>query len=130
MRRAALVAAVAVATACSAPSRPSPCEPAPAFAPWDAVAPASEHRVDPPEGAADGLLAIYQRHLRRPALPGEGCPFHPSCSVFAREAVHRWGVLGLILIVDRLIIREHARASASYPPICRGGRTRWHDPVP
>lgn len=114
--------------ACTA-ARPSPCDPAPAFAPWDGAA-SSERDRAPPDGAADGLVAVYQRHLRRPALPGQGCPFHPTCSAFAREALARWGVLGLILIVDRVFIREHPLAGASYAPVCAGGRTRWHDPVP
>ena len=131
MIRASLALAL---VACSAPARPSPCEPAAPFVPWDA--PPSARRsgagfdADPPAGAADGLIAVYQRFLRRPPLPGDGCPFHPTCSVYARQVVRDWGLLGLVMAFDRLFIREHALAGASYPPVCRGGRTRWHDPAP
>jgi putative component of membrane protein insertase Oxa1/YidC/SpoIIIJ protein YidD len=131
MIRASLALAL---VACGAP-RPSPCEPAARFEPWDAAPATAPRDPDRPDGgrgagAADGLIAVYQHWLRRPPLPGVACPFHPTCSVYAREVVRRWGVLGLVLIYDRLFIREHPLAGATYPPICRGGRTRWHDPAP
>jgi putative component of membrane protein insertase Oxa1/YidC/SpoIIIJ protein YidD len=117
-----------VLASCAAPARSSPCS-APAFAPWDAAP--SRRSADPASsGAADGLVVAYQRWLRRPTVPGAGCPFHPTCSVYARQVLDRWGPLGLVLIVDRLFVREHVVAGALYPTACAGGRTRWHDPPP
>jgi hypothetical protein len=44
--------------------------------------------------------------------------------------VQRYGVLGLVLVIDRLIVREHPLAAPSYPVYCDGGEARLDDPVP
>lgn len=125
----ALVASVA-AIACRPSVRVgSPCGSAPAFAPFD------DHRPAPPEATApdgilDAIVAWYQHHGRARTLPGVGCPFSPTCSAYARTALHRYGPLGVILIVDRLIVREHVVAGAYYPAICVEHTTRLSDGVP
>jgi putative component of membrane protein insertase Oxa1/YidC/SpoIIIJ protein YidD len=107
----------------------SPCAGAPAFAPFD------DHRRAPPEpaepdGVLETLVAWYQHHGRARSLPGVGCPFAPTCSAYARAALQRYGPLAVILIVDRLIVREHAAAGAYYPAICVAHTTRLVDDVP
>ncbi|HET7500666.1 MAG TPA: membrane protein insertion efficiency factor YidD [Kofleriaceae bacterium] len=106
----------------------SPCGRPPAFAPFD------EHHAPAPEAAPDGVLdaivAWYQRQGRSDELPGAGCPFAPTCSVYARTALARYGPVAVILIVDRLIVREHLAASAYYPAICVARTTRLSDDVP
>lgn len=85
-----------------------------------------------PDSMADGLIAFYQRNMRAPTLPGHGCPFHPSCSEYGREAYRRYGVLGgTVLTVDRLLIRSHVYSDDYYPTHCDGDRCpRRYDPVP
>lgn len=62
------------------------------------------------------LLAFYKR-LLSPLLP-PACRFHPTCSVYAAEAIRRHGAWrGLRLTVSRL-----AR--------CRPGGGGGDDPVP
>lgn len=115
-------------------ARRSPCEPVSPFAPWDAAS----STTNVPElaggtdvaGAADGLIAFYQRHLRAPILPGYGCQFHPSCSVYARQAFRRYGLAGLVFALDRLLIREHAFIGAQYLTDCGDGTPRNHDSLP
>jgi len=82
-----------------------------------------------PDGILDALVAWYQHGGAR-TLPGVGCPFAPTCSAYARTALRRYGPVGLILIVDRLIVREHAVAGAYYPTICVANTTRLVDGVP
>lgn len=97
------------------------------------AAPSSgEDARDPggPDGILDALVSWYQAHARARTLPGTGCPFAPTCSVFARTALRRYGLLGVILIVDRLIVREHPVAGAYYPTICVAHTTRLSDGVP
>jgi putative component of membrane protein insertase Oxa1/YidC/SpoIIIJ protein YidD len=94
------------------------CAVRPAFAPWDERAPAPPVEVAPARDLADGLVALYQRRLRAPRRPGEGCLLRPTCSEFARIALDRWRVLGLVLIADRLFVREHLWMAGSYPPVC------------
>jgi putative component of membrane protein insertase Oxa1/YidC/SpoIIIJ protein YidD len=83
-----------------------------------------------PDGILDALVAWYQVHARARTLPGTGCPFAPTCSAYARTALRRYGPLGVILIVDRLIVREHAVAGAYYPTTCVANTTRLVDGVP
>lgn len=128
------MAALVVAGGCAAstPLPGSPCEVARSFEPWDSAAvtappPPNAHAG----GLADALLATYQRSLRRPEKGSAGgCPFEPSCSHFARQAFDRYGLAGLLLVVDRLLIREHLLAGDRYVSTCAGGRWRWHDPLP
>ncbi|HEU4734395.1 MAG TPA: membrane protein insertion efficiency factor YidD [Kofleriaceae bacterium] len=106
----------------------SPCGHPPSFAPFDEHhAPAPEPE---PEGLLDEIVAWYQHHGRARDLPGAGCPFAPTCSVYARTALERYGPIAVILIIDRLIIREHPAASAYYPPTCVERTTRLSDDVP
>jgi len=135
--------------ACAGARAESPCAGGPSFGPFDAHGRSSlrdrdgdragddgddsrgdDSRGHDARGAADGLIAWYQRALRRPEMPDTGCPFYPSCSTFARRALDRWGVLAFVLIADRLFVREHPWAAASYPVHCAERRALMDDPVP
>jgi putative component of membrane protein insertase Oxa1/YidC/SpoIIIJ protein YidD len=110
----------------------TPCPSAPVFAPFD------EHRHDLPDdlrgdlpdGVLDAIVAWYQHHGRTRELPGAGCPFAPTCSAYARAALQRYGPIAMILIVDRLLVREHVAAGDYYPAICVEHTTRLSDGVP
>jgi putative component of membrane protein insertase Oxa1/YidC/SpoIIIJ protein YidD len=130
LRAIAAVWALVWWTGCAAAGGPGPCGGGPRFAPWDDARAAAPSPADAPSGAADAMIGAYQRHLRRPELPGGGCPFAPTCSVFTRDALGRYGALGVILAVDRLLIREHAFLHGHYPVACVDGRERFGDPVP
>lgn len=106
----------------------APCATAPAFAPFDDHHPAVREAA--PDGLLDALVAWYQHAGRTRELPGGGCPFAPTCSAYARAALQRYGPLAVILIVDRLIVREHPIAGAYYPAVCVGRTTRLADGVP
>ncbi len=69
--------------------------------------------------AARLALALFDFYKKAvsPLMP-RACRFEPTCSVYAREAIERYGPLrGCRLAVSRLL-RCH--------PLCRGG----FDPVP
>jgi putative component of membrane protein insertase Oxa1/YidC/SpoIIIJ protein YidD len=148
-RIAILVAIAAIGATSASGCRPGPRVGAPcmtprAFAPFDQGP--SLHDVprsslshssssssvdrDAPGGLLDALVAWYQAHGRARNLPGIGCPFAPTCSVYARAALGRYGPLGVVLIVDRLLVREHPVASAYYPMTCVARTTRLVDDVP
>jgi putative component of membrane protein insertase Oxa1/YidC/SpoIIIJ protein YidD len=59
-----------------------------------------------------------------------GCPFAPTCSVYARTAVAHYGAAGLLFIVDRFLVREHPVAGAYYPTTCVDHTTRLADDLP
>jgi len=126
-----LAAIALVLAACSRGAVPgSPCGPGRAFTPWDAP-PAGEHDgAEPATTSAGVMIGVYQKYLRRPSLPDEGCPFEPTCSVYAQGAMGAYGAAGLLLVFDRLLIREHPLAGINYQETCVDGRWRWRDPVP
>ena len=63
-----------------------------------------------------GLIKFY-RYAISPYLP-KACRFTPTCSVYAMEAISRFGVIrGMLLAIYRIL-----RCN----PFCRGG----YDPVP
>jgi putative component of membrane protein insertase Oxa1/YidC/SpoIIIJ protein YidD len=123
------VAAIAMAlVACTAPRRVgSPCGGEPAFTPFDEPAVAAPPA--PPDGVLDRFVAWYQAYGR--ARDPGGCRFAPTCSAYAREALPHYGPLvGLVMIVDRLIVREHAFATDYYPLTCVDHVTRLDDAIP
>ncbi len=65
---------------------------------------------------AVALLDLYKRFLS-PLLP-RACRFEPTCSVYAREAIVRYGLLRGAGLAVRRLLRCH--------PFHRGGL----DPVP
>lgn len=145
MRRAALAVMAVLHAACAGSAAGarrtpgSPCADSVAFEPWDAPPTAVAAVAVPAEltpdasrgGLAEALLTRYQRSLRRPEINAAGgCPFEPSCSHFARRAFARYGPVAMLLIIDRLLIREHPLAGSQYVARCVAHRWRWHDPVP
>ncbi len=84
-----------------------------------------QHFAAPPESGTNRfilkkvlliIIAAYRRTLS--PLLGARCRFHPSCSVYASEAIRIHGAArGSWLTVKRL---------ARCHPLCEGG----HDPVP
>jgi hypothetical protein len=128
--RAALLLALSGLGACSVPARVGAhCAGEPAFRPFDEAA-VTPHPAPPPDGALDALMALYQHHGRAHDLPGIGCPFAPTCSAYARESLHRYGPFAIVLIVDRLIVREHQLAARYYPTICVHHTLRLADAPP
>ena len=69
-----------------------------------------------PSRAAIGLLSFYKR-LVSPLLP-RACRFEPTCSVYAREAIERYGLARGGALTLRRLLRCH--------PFHQGGL----DPVP
>lgn len=67
------------------------------------------------------MLKVYKKYLSpvlHAIVPGIGCRFHPTCSVYAKDAVKMHGVVkGSCLAACRV-----ARCN----PLCKGG----YDPVP
>ncbi|HFB99120.1 MAG TPA: membrane protein insertion efficiency factor YidD [Bryobacterales bacterium] len=69
-----------------------------------------------------GILRAYKRWVS-PWLPS-ACRFHPTCSVYAREAIERHGARrGLWLAVKRLA-RCHPFHPGGFDPVPAAGRDR------
>ena len=72
--------------------------------------------MTPAARAVIAVLNFYKRWIS-PALP-RACRFEPTCSVYAREAISRHGLLVGAALAGRRLLRCH--------PFHRGGL----DPVP
>ena len=58
------------------------------------------------EDAVTGLIGFYQQKIGSQSI--DRCPFWPSCSNFALQAIHRHGVvLGICYFIDRNLYREN-----------------------
>lgn len=61
---------------------------------------------------AEGLISIYQREISPHSI--SRCPFSISCSAFAKQAIDRYGLLGLAKFIDRYYYRENREALVHY----------------
>lgn len=93
--------------------------------PWVDDAPTSPA----PAGAVERLWRAYRA---RSDQDGAVCPYYPTCSGYARQALRTWGLpVGALLTVDRLL-REYPRMAQQdhYPVVTPHASPRLHDPVP
>lgn len=68
-----------------------------------------------PRTIAVGLLRGYKRFVS-PLLP-PACRFHPSCSVYAAEAIERHGALRGGLLAVRRLSRCHPWNEGGFDPV-------------
>lgn len=84
---------------------------------------------DAESGAGQAALLYYQKDVvPRMSRP---CPAWPSCSMYARYSVARWGLVpGTLMTIDRLFFRENAAFMGGQTafPFRLDGRTRIYDP--
>lgn len=73
------------------------------------------------------LLLIAYREGVSP-VDGPSCPFHPSCSRFARQAIGSHGLAAGILMTGDRLMRCNGSGQDRYPRIAPEGRL--HDPPP
>lgn len=71
-----------------------------------------------------GLLRGYKRYLS-PLLP-PACRFHPSCSVYAAEAIERHGAWRGGLLAARRLSRCHPWSEGGFDPVPDVGSPSRH----
>ena len=76
------------------------------------------------------LYHSYQRHISNDN--GAACPFYPTCSAYALQALQRHGFFyGSLLAIDRLFSEYPGMPNSGlYPFITKYGLHRPYDPVP
>lgn len=66
---------------------------------------------------SDNLISYYQSNIS--PLSIDRCPFEISCSNYAKEAISKHGIIGLIMFTDRYFYRENIAAYQNYKIIER-----------
>jgi uncharacterized protein len=72
-----------------------------------------------PRAILEGAITAY-RLILSPlivALFGPACRFEPSCSVYARDAIHRHGALRGAYLAARRVLRCHPMGGFGYDPV-------------
>ena len=62
-----------------------------------------------------GLLMVYRACLS-PML-GPACRFHPTCSVYAQDAIERYGVLKGLVMAGRRLLKCHPFHPGGVDPV-------------
>ncbi len=62
------------------------------------------------------FLIRFYRYAISPQL-GRACRFHPSCSEYAIEALHRHGLLAGIWLATRRVARCHPWHPGGFDPV-------------
>jgi hypothetical protein len=70
---------------------------------------------------------VYSSFLTK--IDGPRCQHYPTCSRFANQAVARYGVMGVVLGLDRLIQDDHSSSLRRLPELDVGESLRHYDPV-
>lgn len=63
----------------------------------------------------DNSISFYQKNIAQRSI--HRCPFKTSCSVFAKTAISRYGIVGLAMFLDRYYFRENKFAFLHYKRI-------------
>ena len=81
--------------------------------------------------AAPFLFLIRKHRQETTVMDGPRCPLYPTCSAYADKAISGYGLVGLIVFLDRLFYREFGDLSDRYLPVPRrfSRDLRYFDPV-
>lgn len=85
-------------------------------------------RSEVPTGDFLQVAYLFYRTVVTP-IDGPRCAHWPTCSVYAREALNRHGVVGLWLAYDRLLRGTQSSAARQLPVTLRAGRIVFVDPL-
>ena len=81
-------------------------------------------------GFYDGVVGVYTESLNHlSAVRRGGCPMHPSCAQYSRQAVERHGfIVGWVMTMDRLLRcgRDELKRA---PRVFVNGNWKYYDPV-
>ncbi|MBL7998749.1 MAG: membrane protein insertion efficiency factor YidD [Candidatus Kapabacteria bacterium] len=73
-----------------------------------------------------GLISSYQSNAKETSVGR--CPYATSCSAFGKDVFHRYGMIGLLLFLDRYFFREHNFIGLYYPlKELANGSIRYND---
>ena len=86
-----------------------------------AISRSFDHAVALPARVLLGLIWLYRKTLS-PVLPvvfgpGCGCRFHPTCAVYAAQAVRERGALSGMWLASRRLLKCHPLHPGGFDPV-------------
>ncbi|WP_224364574.1 membrane protein insertion efficiency factor YidD [Hyalangium versicolor] len=90
--------------------------------------PVSLHATPAPRGDFLGVAFGFYQTVVTP-MDGPRCQHRPTCSLYARQAMARHGLVGLWLAYDRLLRDARSSAIRRLPTALEHGRLVYLDPL-
>jgi hypothetical protein len=78
------------------------------------------------------MLYLIHRHREHSThIDGATCPMYPSCAAYGEKAMKQKGILGLLLLTDRMFYRETGNLIEKYmvAPEHLSNEKRFYDPL-
>lgn len=78
------------------------------------------------------MIALIRHHREYSThIDGPSCPMYPSCAAYGEKAIRQEGILGLLLLADRLFYRETGNLMEKYviAPGYLSKEKRYYDPL-
>ncbi len=96
------------------------------WGPWEASATSQQRTSQRAVGLFDQAVRNFQTYIS--PLDGPRCPMYPTCSAYARQALHKHGpLLGIFMTADRLI--HEGDPIEQQEAIVKWGHRRYFDPL-
>lgn len=96
------------------------------WGPWETPPPSAQRSADETSEPFDRAVRNFQKYIS--PLDGARCPMYPTCSAYARQALHKHGaLLGIFMTVDRLLHEGDPREQQE--PLIKWGQQRYFDPL-
>jgi hypothetical protein len=96
------------------------------WSPWEVPAGGEPRGSTPELNPFDQAIRNFQTYIS--PVDGARCPMYPTCSAYARQALHKHGtLLGLFLTADRLI--HEGDPIEHQEPLLKWGIRRYYDPL-
>ncbi len=96
------------------------------WGPWEAPASDIKKTATGQINPLDQAVRIFQKYIS--PIDGARCPMYPTCSGYARQALHKHGpLLGMFMTADRLM--HEGDPIEQQEPIIKWGYRRFYDPL-
>jgi putative component of membrane protein insertase Oxa1/YidC/SpoIIIJ protein YidD len=96
------------------------------WGPWETKQSSPQPRLRADINPLDQAVNFFQKYIS--PVDGARCPMYPTCSAYARQALHKHGpLLGIFMTADRLI--HEGDPIEQQEPILKWGYRRYFDPL-
>lgn len=96
------------------------------WGPWETAPALKTQTTTAQVNPLDQAVRTFQKYIS--PIDGARCPMYPTCSAYARQALHKHGpLLGMFMTADRLM--HEGDPIEQQEPIVKWGFKRYYDPL-